>query len=203
MIRKLFLVLIAAPLIFEAGACFPEEQSAPATDAISVIHSRKSVRHYTEKPVTPEDIDVLLRAGMAAPTAADTRPWEFVVVDERETLDDLSAAVEWGKMLKRAKAAIVVCGDTTRALSGVEQEYWIQDCSAASENILLAAEAKGLGAVWVGVFPVKERVAKVQRILELPEHVVPLNVISIGWPAGIEKPKDKYDAKYIHRNKWQ
>jgi len=181
--------------------CAAEGQEA-GKETLSVIFSRKSVRQYLDKPVARQDLDTLMRAGMAAPTAADTRPWAFIAITDRKTLDALADAVEWGKMLKRAPAAIVVCGDPSKALTGVESAYWINDCSCASENILLAAEAKGLGAVWVGVHPIKERIEKVQRILRIPDHIIPLNIIPVGWPTGVEKPKDKYDEKDVHWEKW-
>ena len=123
-------------------------------DALTVIHNRKSVRTYLDKPVTKEQIEILLRAGMAAPTAADKRPWVFVAVTDRAVLDKLSNTSQYSKMLTKAGAAIIVCGDTRK---GLKSDVWVQDCSAASENILLAAEAIGLGAVWCGFISTKGR----------------------------------------------
>ncbi|PKK88697.1 MAG: hypothetical protein CVV64_17800 [Candidatus Wallbacteria bacterium HGW-Wallbacteria-1] len=171
-------------------------------DTLSVIHSRKSVRKYTDKAVEEEKMDKLVRAGMAAPTAADKRPWDFVVVTDRTTLDKLADVLEYGKMLKQAKAAIVVCGNLNKALPGDAAPFWVQDCSAATENILLAAESLGLGAVWIGAYPLQDRVSGLAAILGCPEKIIPLNVISIGYPDGDPKPKNKYDATVIHRDKW-
>lgn len=171
-------------------------------DAISVIHSRKSVRHYTDKPVRQGQLDTLLRAGMAAPTARDTRPWEFVVINDTALLHRLSEDLPYGKMLDKAGAAICVCADMNVALEGYDKTYWIMDCSAATENILLAAEAIGLGAVWVAVSPQPGRVDNVRKTLKLPPHIMPLNVISIGWPQGIEQPKNKWEPSNIHINGW-
>lgn len=172
-------------------------------DMLEVIHSRRSVRNYTDEPVTPEQIEVLLRAGMAAPTARNMQPWAFVVVTERDRLKQLADHLPYGKMLARAGAAIVVCADMERALPGIAREMWVQDCSAAAQNILLAAEGIGLGAVWIGVHPIPDNIAAVRRLLDLPETVQPLNVVSIGHPLGIEEPKYKYDERKIHREVWR
>ncbi len=176
----------------------PAQDTGDIPDALSVIHSRKSVRHYTDRPVSKAQLETLLRAGMASPTAGDKRPWAFVVVTERAMLDSLSFSSRYTKMLTGAQAAIIVCGDMRKAMS----EVWIQDCSAASENILLAAEAIGLGAVWCGIWLNPEPTRYVKRILELPEEIEPLNIISIGYPTGEDKPKDKWDPSNIHWERW-
>lgn len=168
-------------------------------DALSVIHSRKSVRKYLDKPVSKEQLEVLLRAGMAAPTAGDKRPWSFVVITDPAMLDTLSFSSRGTRMLSEAAAAIAVCGDKN---AGFKSEVWVHDCSAASENILLAAEAIGLGAVWTGIYLNEEPTKYVKRVLGLPESVYALNIISIGYPTGIEKPKDKWDTEKIHWEKW-
>lgn len=193
-------------LVVAAGWLAWNSSAVPAKDApdvLQVIHNRRSVRNYTDEPVTPEQLEILLRAGMAAPTARNSQPWAFVVVTERERLDTLAEQLPYGKMLAKAGAAIVVCGNMERALPGVAQDMWVQDCSAAAQNILLAAEGIGLGAVWVGIHPIPERIAVVRRVLDLPETISPLNVISIGHPLGIEQPKRKYDERKIHRETWR
>jgi nitroreductase len=182
---------LAAPAASQTPAKIP--------DALTVIHNRKSVRTYLNKPVTKEQLEILLRAGMAAPTAADKRPWAFVAVTERAVLDTLAHSSPYTKMLPKAAAAIIVCGDTRK---GLKSDVWVQDCSAAAENILLAAEAIGLGAVWCGIHLNPEPTAYVKRVLGLPAEVMPLNIISIGWPTGAEKPKDKWDPSNIHWNRW-
>ncbi len=177
--------------------------ASSGSDALSVIHNRKSVRKYiADKPISKDDLNILLKAGMAAPTAADKRPWAFVVVTEREKLNALADGLEYGKMLKEAPAAIVVCGVPERMLPDAAKDFWVQDCSAATQNILLAAEAIKLGAVWIGCYPLQERLPNIRKILNIPEVMIPLNVISIGHPVGIEKPKNKYDEKNIHWNQW-
>ena len=173
-----------------------------ANDALSVIHSRKSVRHYTGESVSREDLTILLKAGMAAPTAVNRQPWVFIAVTDDATLSKLAQGLPYTKMIVQSHACIVVCGDMHKALSGVERDFWVQDCSAASENILLAAESLGLGAVWSGMYPLQERVDYVRKVLGLPDTVIPLNVIAVGHPAGIEKPQNKFNQANIHWEKW-
>lgn len=190
----------ASGLLSSAAGIFAQE-GVKIPDALTVIHSRKSVRKYLDKPVSKEQLETLLRAGMAAPTAMNRQPWEFVVVTERAVLDTLalSRGPRGKSPLSGASAAIVVCGDTSRTIGAA----WIQDCSAASENILLAAEAIGLGAVWTGVYIDRpEPVDNVRRVLGLPPQIVPLNIIVIGYPTGEEKPKDKWNPGKIHWNGW-
>ena len=163
------------------------------------IHNRKSVRSYTSEPVAEKDLETLVKAGMAAPTAANTQPWEFVVITNRQQLNMLAEKLPYAKMLKQAPAAIAVCGNSDRFMPGeVESQYWSQDCSAATENILLAVEAMDLGAVWTGVFPIVERSNDVKEILELPEKFVVLNVIAIGHPDGDTPAKNKWQAERMH-----
>ena len=177
----------------------------PATAEVVLqnIFSRKSVRSYTDRSVSRTQLDTLVRAAMAAPTGRDMRPWKFVIVDERAVMDSLAARLPKAKMLAAAPVAVVVCGD----LSVVDQEgkpsvNWVMDCSAATENLLLAAEAMGLGAVWTGVYPYDDRMTAVSAALGLPEHVVPLCVVPVGYPEGDPRPKDKYKAENIHYNGW-
>lgn len=167
------------------------------------ILNRKSVRAYTDRAVSREQLDTLLRAAMAAPTGRDMRPWKFVVIDDKEALAKLAGQLPYAKMLSEAAAAIVVCGDlSVTDDKGKPSTNWTFDCSAATENLLLAAEAMGLGAVWTGVYPYEERQTAVSQALQLPEHIIPLNLIPIGYPKGDPQPKDKYDADNVHFNGW-
>ena len=167
------------------------------------ILNRKSVRSYTDRAVSREQLDTLLRAAMAAPTGRDMRPWKFVVIDDKEALAKLAGQLPYAKMLPEAAAAIVVCGDlSVTDDKGQPSTNWTFDCSAATENLLLAAEAMGLGAVWTGVYPYEERQTAVSQALQLPEHIIPLNLIPIGYPKGDPQPKDKYDADNVHFNGW-
>lgn len=170
--------------------------------AIENILARKSVRAFTPKPVEKEKVDLLLKAAMAAPTAVNKQPWAFVVVDDRNVLDQLAAELPYAKMTAQAPLAIVVCGDLSKALNGETDRYWMLDCSAASENLLLAAESMGLGAVWTAVYPESDRMAKVRAVLSLPDYIVPLNLIPLGYPQHQEEAKDKFNTENIHYNKW-
>jgi len=193
-------------LIAKVGASLNEIDGLPfvpdysqkfANETLEVIHNRKSVRHFTDQPVSKEQIEILLRAGMAAPTAVNRQPWAFYVVTQRETLDALGEQLPYAKMLHQAQAAIVVCGDMEKAGNLKEKGYWVQDCAAATENILLAAESMGLGAVWTASYPYDDRTEVVIRELELPKKYVPLNVIPIGYPTGEDMPKDKWKPENI------
>jgi len=177
-------------------------QDTASNPTLKTIFSRKSVRTFKDAPVSKETLDTLVRAGMAAPTAVDKRPWEFIVITDRATLNKLAEALPYAKMAAQAGGAIMVCGDTEKQFGGAGEKYWIMDCSAASENILLAAESMGLGAVWTSVYPNEERVKSARTILGIPAKVIPLNFIPIGIPDGDPKPKDKYDPQKIHWEKW-
>lgn len=189
-------------------SCAPEQADSQTDKGIdkreavlSVIHSRKSVRAFVkDKPVSEADLTTLLQAGMAAPTAVNKQPWHFIVVNERAKLDQLAEKLPYAKMLKDVCAAIVVCGDTTIHIGG--QRFWMFDCSVASENILLAAEAMGLGAVWTAVYPDLQRIDAVKEALSIPDSIMPLNVIPLGYPTGKDQPKNKFDETKIHRNGW-
>lgn len=194
-----FIILFSISLFCVSQDKVVKKSGVP--DVLSVIHSRKSVRHFTEQKVSREQLEVLLRAGMAAPTAVNRQPWAFVAIDSREVLDSLSSNLSNNAILKRATAAIVVCGDMNKVFERLP-DFWIQDCSAASQNILLAVEGIGLGAVWIGVFPNDSRVNKVKSVLNLPENLVPLNIIAIGYPTGVEKPKDKWKEENVIWNRF-
>ncbi len=176
------------------------------TDKLTIvlenIHARKSVRYYTGEPVTKACLLVLLKAAMAAPSARNRQPWAFVTVTERKILDALADGLPFTKMLYEAGAAIVVCGDSTIDLQEGATDLWYQDAAAATQNILLAAEAMGLGAVWSALYPLPEREGHVRKLLELPSHVSPFSIIPIGHPAGEEPPKVKFKAERVHWERW-
>ena len=165
---------------------------------LNTILKRTSICSYENKPVEKEKIEKLLRAGMAAPTAMNKQPWHFVVVTDKGQLQKLSEANPYAAMVAKAPLAIVVCGDMNKAAEGNAREFWIQDCSAATENILLAATGMGLGAVWTGTYPSKERCAAVAKVLGLPDSLIPLNTIVIGYPD--VSPKDKWNTENISYN---
>ena len=175
-----------------------EQETISTKDAtLSVIHNRKSVRNFiVEKQISKEDIDIIIKAGMAAPSGRDARPWEIIVVDDRKVLDAMAEKLPYAKMLSQAPLAMVVCGDTTKS------SYWYVDCSAVTENILLAVEALELGAVWTAAYPYNDRMNVVVENLNLPENILPLAVIPMGYPQGEQKTKNKYEPTKIHYNKW-
>jgi nitroreductase len=163
------------------------------------IHSRKSVRSYTDQDVTPEQVETILKAAMAAPSGMNAQPWRFVVVREQVTKDKLAGG--FNKMIAKAPVVIVVCGKTSGKLGG-ENKNWTADCAAATENLLLAAEAIGLGAVWTACYPYEERMNPAIEVLGLPKDVKPYCIVPVGYPTGKEKPKDKWKPENIHYEEW-
>lgn len=166
-------------------------------DAINTILSRRSIRKYTNRPVPQEVIKSMLNAAMHAPTARNIQPWHFVVVDKRATLDLLAEAHPYAKMLKEATLAILVCGD--KKLQEMDG-YIVQDCSAATQNILLTAHANGLGAVWLGMYPREKRMEDVGQVLNIPEHILPVSLISIGYPDESKDTPERFKADRVHYN---
>jgi nitroreductase len=168
-------------------------------DALEVMMTRRSVRAYTDASVSDDQVRQILAAGMQAPSARNQQPWQFVVLRQRERLYALAEALPFGKMLRQAPLGIVVCADARMEQSA---GYWVQDCAAATQNILLACHALGLGAVWIGVYPREERVKALCELLSLPGPVTPLCAISIGWPAEHPAPLDRFRSDRIHEEQW-
>ena len=168
-------------------------------NTMDVIRSRRSIRKYTDQQVSEQDINELLKAGMAAPSANNCQPWHFVVINDHQVMDRIPEFHPYSKMLKYASVAIPVCID--KNLENADG-YGIQDCSAATQNILLAAHAKGLGAVWLGIYPRKVRIEGVKKLLGIPGGIMPLSLISIGYPAEEKPPENRFDEARIHYNKW-
>lgn len=167
---------------------------------INNILTRTSIREYQDKAVEKDKVETLLRAGMAAPSAVNRQPWHFIVLTDKKMLAAIADITPNAAMAEKAPLAIVVCGDMTKALVGGGREFWVQDASAATENILLAAHALGLGAVWTGTYPSKDRSAKVAELLKMPDTLIPLNTIVIGYPAENPAPKDKWNPQNISYN---
>jgi nitroreductase len=168
-------------------------------EAMDVILERRSIRKYSDKPVTADELKRLLEAAMAAPSAHNRQPWHFIVVRDRATLLEIPKFHNYSKMLEQAPLAIIVCGD-------LELEegtgFWIQDCSAASQNILLAAKATGLGAVWLGAYPNGGLVKGVRELLRIPEKITPLCIIAVGHPLEDKPPGNRYREDRVHLNRW-
>jgi len=166
-------------------------------ELVEMIFTRRSIRKYTAELVSKRDVKTMLEAAMAAPSASNRKPWHYIIVTDRQVLDNLARVHPYGKMLLEAPLCIAVCGD-----KNISSRCWVQDCSAATENLLLAATALGLGAVWLGVHPEKERINTIREMLNIPENIIPLNLISIGHPAEKKEPRTQYDKLRVHRGQW-
>ncbi len=168
-------------------------------DALDAIFSRRSIRVYADRPVGDEQIEILLRAGMAAPSAGNQQAWEFMVVDDRRLLEAIPTVHPYAQMCAQAPLCLAVCADPAREKY---PGFWVQDCSAATQNILLAAHAMGLGAVWLGIAPQGDRAQQIARLLGLPDGIEPLALIAVGHPAETAEPYDRYDPEKTHHNEW-
>ncbi len=171
-------------------------------EKLNFIFSRRSIRVYSPGQISEQLVTKLLETAMAAPSAMTKDPWRFVVVRNHQTLANLAAALPGGKMLVTAELAIVVCGDLDVALDR-QMGFLVQDCSAAIENLLLGAQALGLGACWVGVYPGEDSMRRVKEMLSLPSQLVPIAAISIGHPGEQPEPRTRYNPDYVHFEKWQ
>ncbi|MCR5352085.1 MAG: nitroreductase family protein [Bacteroidales bacterium] len=205
-VRILFVALALATTVL--NSCAPKQEESNTT--LETIFARKSVRSYTDQKLTQEQIETLLRAAMAAPSGMNLQPWRFVVVTDQSVKDALAGPR--GGMIAKAGAVFVICGQTTM-LAGpfgqngsapveIENGNWTADCAAATQNLLLAAESLGLGAVWTACYPYPDRMSHVREILELPDGISPYCVVPVGYPAGDEKPKDKWKPENIHYDRW-
>jgi nitroreductase len=168
-------------------------------NTLEAIRSRRSVRNFVSKPVPQELIEELLRAAMSAPSAGNQQPWQFLVIRNRELLDSITSVTPNAKMCREAQAAILVCGDKSKEKY---DGFWVQDCSAATQNILLAAHDRGLGAVWTGIYPIPERVSGFRDLFELPEDIVPFCLVPLGFPAREVPPVDRYRGERVHFDSW-
>ena len=178
-------------------------RSTDPTPVLSIgnLFARRSIRQFTGQPVAPEQVDTLLKAAMAAPSAGNRHPWHFVVVTDAATRSALAQAHPHAKMVTQAPVCLVPCGQPELSYPGTE-EYWVQDVSAATENILLAAVGLGLGSVWCGVYPLEDRILAIRQILGVPQNVIPFALIAIGYPAESKEPRTQYDPNRVHANSW-
>lgn len=207
--NRLFQFLAVSTLILTCGCTAHAQEKKEESGCkgcqnavIENIMTRTSIRKFEAKAVEQDKIETMLRAGMAAPTAVNRQPWHFVVINDKEIMAKLAGDEPRGQMKKDAPLAIIVCGDMDKALEGEGQQFWVQDTSLASENILLAAHALGLGAVWTALYPDKKRYEPVRKILGMPENIIPLNMILIGYPAEKPTPKDKWKPENVSYNKY-
>jgi len=169
--------------------------------SISCVMDRRSVRQYTDRPVDDETLEKLLRAGMYAPSAMNSQPWEFIAVRDRAILDKLSEGAPYWKMLKSAPLAIVIAADISEYKAS-HKDFFIQDCSASAQNILVAAEGLGLGGVWLGTLPVEDRMEHVRKTLAIPDGIIPFVILPIGWPSEHPHPHTSYHGEKVHYDKY-
>lgn len=197
---KNYVVLVLSVLLL--AGCNVKTNEMKENQTLNTIMTRVSVRQFTDVKPTDGQIDTLLRAAMAAPSAVNKQPWAFLVVDDKEMLRKIGEQFPNSRVQNGAQVAIVPCGDLSKALEGEAQDYWIQDVSAAVENLLIAAHSLGLGAVWTGLTPIETRASAAAELLGLPDGIVPLCIIPVGYPAENPEVKDKYKAENIHYNVW-
>lgn len=193
---------IVVVILLAKIAFFSNSNASQEDAAMENIMTRTSIRAYQEQPVEDEKIEKMLRAAMAAPTAGNKQPWTFVVIKDKNILKKISANFRTMRMAEKAPLAVVVCGDMNKTFPGDGLDYWVEDVSAATENLLLAAHSMGLGTVWCGIYPMQERVAFLKKLLQLPNDIVPMNVVPIGYPAEEPEPKDKWKPGNIHYDTW-
>lgn len=166
-------------------------------NTLEAIRTRRSIRKYRDTPVTDEMIREILDAAMMAPSAGNSQPWQFVVVNDRAVLDAMADLHPYIGMVRQAQAGILVCGDLSKEkFAG----YWVQDCSAAMQNLLLAVHDLGLGAVWTGIHPMEDRVKAFSALFNLPEHVIPLGFVPIGWPDQAPTSESRFREDRVHYN---
>ena len=168
-------------------------------NVLDAILSRRSIRRYIDKPVSTEEITELVKFAMYAPSAVNKQPWHFIIITDRSILDEIMKFHPHAGMLSQAAAAVLICGDEELAHTPA---YWPVDCSAATQNFLLAAHGKGLGAVWLGIYPREERISAMKSLMNLPEHIHPFSLISIGYHAEAPRVPERCKPERIHLNKW-
>jgi nitroreductase len=166
-------------------------------DLLELMYTRRSIREYTDDLVTDEQIEAVLKAAMAAPSAQNLRPWHFIVVRKRKVLDKLAKVHKYADLLEKAPVGIVICGDAR-----VSERHWVEDTCAATQNLLLAATALGLGGVWISLYPKKKHQKYAAELLDIPDHVGILCVVALGHPAEKKESRTQYDAERVHRDEW-
>ena len=191
-----FVLLLFAGCLFSCSSSAGAGVGSKGQSVVENIFERKSVRSFEERSVSKDTLELLVKAGMAAPSAMNRQPWSFYVSTDRVKMDTLSGRLPYAKMLKESAAAIVVLGNPEIS------RLWMYDCSACTQNILLAAEAMGLGAVWTAAFPYDDRVAAIKEVYAIPDPWMPLALIPVGYSKGEQQPKDKWDPAKVHYEVW-
>ncbi|OHD63686.1 MAG: NADH dehydrogenase [Spirochaetes bacterium RBG_13_51_14] len=167
---------------------------------MDAIYKRRSIRKFSSRPLPRDMIERFIKAGMNAPSAGNQQPWHFIVIDRKKLLEEIPKIHPHSQMIRQAPAAILVCGDL---LLEKHEGYWVQDCAAATENMLLAIADEGVGSVWLGVYPRQERVDGLGKLLNLPDHVVPFSLLPVGYPAEEKARKNEFHPERIHYNTWK
>ncbi len=168
-------------------------------NVFDAIRTRRSIRKFTPEPVSPDQVRILLQAAMMAPSAGNAQPWQFLVVDDRRLLERIPSIHPYAAMSREASVGILVCGDLSREKY---PGFWVQDCAAAVQNLLLAAHGLGLGAVWTGIYPDRDREARFRELFHLPTSIIPLAFIPVGHPAQHPPTPERFDPSRIHHNTW-
>lgn len=202
LLLSIVVVILSAIIAFSANSKKQEDSADLSEMVLNNIMTRASVRSYDSRSVEDWKIEKILKAGMAAPSAHNKQPWAYVVVRDKQRLKELASVLPTAQMTANAAFALVPCGDLTKTMDDEGKDFWIQDVSAMSENALLAAHALGLGAVWTGVYPYKQKVNDVRTVLHLPDNIVPLCVIPMGYPTDEPQPKDKWNQNVAFENQW-
>ena len=168
-------------------------------DGLETIFTRRSIRKYSDQKIDDDVFVNLVKAAVSAPSAGNQQPWQFIIISDKKKLERVLEFHPHAKMLLDAQGAILICGDLSKEK---HKGYWVLDCAAATENILLAAHATGFGACWLGIFPREERVAGMKSLVEVPDHVIPFALVSLGFPDEQKNPSDRYDESLVHYNMW-
>ena len=168
-------------------------------EVLEAIFTRRSIRKYTGQPISEENLNTVIKAGFCAPSAHNRQPWHFVVIRDKVTLESISEMHPYAKMLPQAGCGIIVCGDKKKQeMTG----FLIEDCSAAIQNMLLAAHGLGLGAVWCGIYPETQRAEEISNLIKLPPEVIPVGMVVVGHKAEERESTDRYDASKVHMEQW-
>jgi nitroreductase len=168
-------------------------------DGLETILTRRSIRRYTDKTIDDSVFIDLVKAAVSAPSAGNQQPWQFIIIKDKEKLGKVLEFHPNAKMLLDAQGALLICGDLSKEK---HKGYWVLDCAAATQNILLAAHTNGFGACWLGIYPREERVAGMKSLVSVPDHVIPFALVSLGVPDEEKNPSDRFDESLVHYEKW-
>lgn len=168
-------------------------------ETIENIIQRRSIRKYINKNISDEDLNTILKAGMYAPSGGNAQPWDFVIIRDKKTLSDITQVHPYAHSLNQANCAVIVCANLNKQIF---KDLWIQDCSAATQNILLAANDLGIGSVWLGVYPDEIRVSELRKLINAPKNIIPFSIVSLGYPDEEKDAPDRFDTANIHFEKF-